>query len=83
VKVEHKSGYCYVSGTITNNGSYRVKYVKVKASCKDADGKVVNTDWTYAVGSSWLEPGESNQFEMMIKDSGYLIKKATVRIQYD
>lgn len=83
VEVTHKHNYTYVSGSITNNGDYRIKFVKVKASCKDASGKVVDTDWTYAVDSSWLEPGESNTFEMMIKDEDAKIKKADVSVVLD
>ena len=80
VKVSHKSNYTYVTGTITNNGTYSIKYVKVKAACKDSKGTVIDTDWTYAVDSSWLEPGESNTFEMMVKDESGKIKSANVTV---
>ena len=83
VKVTHKGNYTYVSGTITNNGTYQIKYVKVKASCKNASGTVIDTDWTYAVDSSWLNPGESKNFEMMIKDENNKIKTATVTVVYE
>ena len=82
VKVIHSGNYTYVSGTITNSGDMSIKYVKVKASCKDSSGTVIDTDWTYAVDSSWLDPGESNSFEMMIRDENEKIKTADVSVVY-
>ena len=82
VSVTHSGNYAYVSGTITNNGTYSVRYVKVKAACKDLSGSVIDTDWTYAVDSSWLEPGESKSFEMMVKDTGKRIKTASVTVEF-
>jgi hypothetical protein len=78
VQVKHERNYTYVSGKVTNNGTYSIKYVKVKAACKDYSGNVIDTDWTYAVDSAWLEPGESKTFEMMIRDEYGSIKTATV-----
>ena len=78
VQVKHERNYTYVSGKVTNNGTYSIKYVKVKASCKDYSGNVIDTDWTYAVDSAWLEPGESKTFQMMIRDESGSIKTATV-----
>ena len=83
VKVKHDGNYTYVSGKLNNNGSYSIKYVKVKAVCKDYSGGIVDTDWTYAVGSTWLEPGECVSFEMMIKDTDYKIKTADVSVVWD
>lgn len=83
VEVEHKGSYAYVSGTITNNGTYQIKYVKVRAACKDYSGSTIDTDWTYAVDSSWLNPGESKRFEMMIKDEDYKIKTVSVSVVSD
>lgn len=83
VKVTHKGNYAYCSGTITNTGTYSVKYVKVKAALKDASGNTIDTDWTYAVDSTWLDPGESKSFEMMIKDEDGKIKKAVVTVIAD
>ncbi len=80
VKVKHERDYTYISGTITNDGTYQIKYVKVKAACKDRSGTVIDTDWTYAVDSSWLDPGESNTFEMMVRDEEGRIKDADVSV---
>ena len=56
-----------VYGTVTNNTSYTVKFVKVKVSMKDADGKVIDTETTYACGGEGLKPGESTKFDCYIK----------------
>ncbi|MBQ6331350.1 MAG: hypothetical protein IJI34_01105 [Clostridia bacterium] len=57
--------------------------MKVKAALKDSSGATIDTDWTYAVDSSWLDPGESKNFEMMIKDEDGKIKSAVVRVVTD
>ena len=82
VRVSHSSNYAYISGTITNTGTSSVRYVKVKAACENASGTVIDTDWTYAVDSSWLDPGESKSFEMMVKDTNKEIKTASVTVDY-
>lgn len=78
VQVKHNHNYTYVTGKVTNTGTYSVKYVKVKAVAKDRTGTIVDTDWTYAVGSEWLDPGECKTFEMMIRDESGKITKADV-----
>lgn len=83
VRVTHSGNYAYIRGTVTNTGTYNIKYVKVKIACENWSGKVIDTDWTYAVGSSWLEPGESNNFECMVKDEYRKISNATVTVIYD
>ena len=80
VKVTHSGNYAYISGTVTNTGTYQIRYVKVRAVCKNYKGTVIDTDWTYAVDSSWLNPGESKKFEMMVKDTGKDISTATVTV---
>ena len=69
-----KSGsYTYVYCTVTNVSSKYVatkyRYVKVKAQFKNYSGQIVDTDWTYAVDSTWLEPGESKTFYYMVKNT--------------
>lgn len=83
IKVTHSGNYAYITGKVTNNGNYKIRYVKVKAACKDLRGNTIDTDWTYAVDSSWLDPGESKTFEMMVKDIGNDIKTAIVTVVYD
>ena len=79
-KIEKSGSYTYVYCTVKNVSSKyeatRYRYVKVKAQFKDSSGTVVDTDWTYAVDSAWLEPGESKTFYYMVKNTG--IKSATL-----
>lgn len=83
VNVRHERNYTYCTGTVKNTGTYSIRYVKVKASLKDYKGDIIDTDWTYAVDSSWLGPGESKSFEMMIRDPDGKIKSATVTAYVD
>ena len=83
VKVKHERNYTYVTGSVKNTGTYQVKFVKVKAVCKDYSGNIIDTDWTYAVDSTWLDPGESKTFEMMVRDPDGKIKKADVTVISD
>ncbi|MCM1059629.1 MAG: zinc ribbon domain-containing protein [Eubacterium sp.] len=62
--------YYEVYGTVTNNTLYTVKFVKVKVSMQDAEGKVIDTKTTYACGDEGLKPGETTKFECYVeKDS--------------
>lgn len=62
--------YCSVKNVSSNYSSpTRYRYVKVKALFKDYSGQVVDTDWTYAVDSVWLEPGETKTFYYMVKNT--------------
>jgi hypothetical protein len=79
IKLSSKSNYTYAEGTITNNSDSTVKYVKIKGSFETSSGTVIDTDWTYAVGSEGLEPGESCKWKLSVsKDSS--IKNCTVTI---
>lgn len=72
-------GYTYAEGTLTNNSDSTVTFVKIKGSFKNYSGTVVDTDWTYAVGSDGLAPGESCKWKMSVtKDSS--IKSCDVTI---
>ncbi len=66
--------YIYVTGSLKNNGTRTVSFVKVKAIYYDANMTPLNTDWTYAVGVEGLSPGETTQFELMTKFTGDLEK---------
>lgn len=72
--------YTYVYCTVTNVSSKYVatkyRYVKVKAQFKNYSGSMVDTDWTYAVDSTWLDPGESKTFYYMVQNTN--IKSATL-----
>ena len=73
------SSYIRATGTITNNSSYTVKYVKIKGSFESSLGEVVDTAWTYAVDSAGLAPGETCKWEMSVKKD-YKISNCSVSI---
>ena len=78
--IKTSGSYTYVYCTVKNVSSKYVatkyRYVKVKAQFKNYSGSIVDTDWTYAVDSTWLEPGESKTFYYMVKNTN--IKSATL-----
>lgn len=83
IKIETNSSYTICTGKVTNNGSRTYKFVEVKGAFKDRSGNVVDTDWTYAVGSEGLAPGESTTFRLSV-DKDYSIDTCSVSIlDYD
>lgn len=83
VSISHNSSYTVCTGTLTNNGRRTYTFIEVKGKFKDSSGKVLDTDWTYAVGSEGLAPGESASFRISV-DKNWDIKKCTMEIiDYD
>ena len=83
VRLYSEYSYTYVEGTITNNSDSTVSFVKIKGAFEDSYGTVIDTDWTYAVGSEGLAPGESCKWHMSV-DKDYAIDECTVSIiDYD
>ena len=78
--IKTSGSYTYVYCTVKNVSSKyvatRYRYVKVKAQFKNYSGSIVDTDWTYAVDSTWIEPGETKTFYYMVKNTN--IKSATL-----
>jgi len=66
VKVTHNSSYTVATGTVTNKGTKKVTFVKIKGAFVNSAGTTLDTDWTYAVGSEGLDPGESTTFRMSV-----------------
>lgn len=64
--IDHNSVYTVLNGTVTNKGTRTYDFIEIKGSFKDRYGSVVDTDWTYAVGSEGLAPGESTTFRMSV-----------------
>lgn len=83
ISVTHNSSYTVCTGTITNNGNRTYSFVEVKGTFKDSSGKVLETDWTYAVGSEGLAPGESSSFRMSVKKNTSIRKCDIEIIDYD
>ena len=53
-----------VEGKVRNKGIRRVENVKVSVEWMDKNGKVLDTDWTYAVSSVGLRPGGAKSFRI-------------------
>ena len=66
IKLSNNSSYTVCTGSVTNNGTTTYRYVKVRAAFKDKSGSTLDTDWTYAVGTEGLKPGESTTFSMSV-----------------
>lgn len=66
LSIEKGYSYIYCKGTITNTGKMTYNFVKIKGMFKDSTGRVVDTDWTYAVGSVGLSPDESKTFSVSV-----------------
>lgn len=64
VKIEHNSSYTVCTGTVTNTGTMTLRFLKIRGAFTDRKGTVKDTDWTYAIGSEGLGPGESTSFRM-------------------
>lgn len=60
------SVYSVCTGKITNNGRRTYSFVKVKGVFEDSAHNVLDTDWTYAVGSEGLAPKESKSFRLSV-----------------
>lgn len=66
-KGQRDGDYVYTSGAIKNVGDQDYSYIKVRVTHLDEDNNVIDTDWTYAVSSEGLRPGEQKYFEIMTK----------------
>lgn len=68
--IQSRSGSSYLTfkGTVYNRLK-KLTYVKAKLIIYDDYGRVVHTDWTYAIDSMPLEVGESTSFELMVNRS--------------
>lgn len=84
INLSSNSSYniCTGSITVSNSSPYKYRDIKVKGSFLNSYGTVVDTAWTYAVGSEWLEPGESTKFRLSV-EKDYNISKCVVTIMED
>ena len=75
--------YTIYKGTLKNTGSRTYTFVQLKGAFKNRSGDVIDTDWTYAVGSEGLAPGESTTFEISV-DKNYDIESCSISLlDYD
>lgn len=59
----------YVDGTATNNSETYIEFVRIKVHLYDSNGKVIDTEWTYAVGAEGLAPGETTRWIVYCSDA--------------
>ena len=83
INISTNSSYTICTGRLTNKGNRTYTFVKVKGTFESYSGTVYDTDWTYAVGSEGLAPGESVTFRLSV-DKDSRIKECNVTIiDYD
>ena len=83
VKITSNSVYTVAEGTITNNSDTTVSCVEIKGAFKTSSGVVVDTDWTYAVGSEGLSPGESSKWEMSVSKDRSITNCTVTVLDFD
>lgn len=83
INVSKNSSYTVCTATITNNGKKTYTFIKVKGKFKDSSGTILDTDWTYAVGSEGLEPGESTTFRLSVSKNTNITKCELEILDYD
>lgn len=83
VNTEKGGNYVTVTGSVTNQSDKTVYYVKVVVKALGDKGRVIDTDWTYAVGSEGLRPGESTTFELMMKNNSSVIVYSPSILEYE
>ena len=72
--VQHNSSYTVCEGTVENKGAKTYKNIKIKGSFMNSSGSVLDTDWTYAVGSEGLASGEMKTFRLSVKKNTSITK---------
>lgn len=63
------NGYIYASGYIKNNSSRTFSYIKIQTDFTDLQKNIIDTNYTYAVGSEGLGANSRKSYEVMNKDS--------------
>lgn len=74
INISTNSSYSVCIAAITNNGKKTYAFIEVKGRFKDSSGTTLDTDWTYAVGTEGLEPGESATFRLSVNKNSNITK---------
>lgn len=83
IRIDHNSIHTICTATIKNNGRKTYSFVEVKGRFINSSGTIVDTEWTYAVGSEGLAPGESTTFELHIDKNLRITECDLVILDYD
>ncbi len=70
-------------GSVRNGGSENVEFVKVAVEWRSGLGRIIDTDWTYAVGAEGLAPRQSSQFKERRQDPSHDIERVVCRVMAD
>lgn len=79
IELSNNSSYTICNATVTNNGRKTYTFIEVKGKFKDSSGTILDTDWTYAVGSEGLAPGESTTLRLSVSKN-YNITKCDLEL---
>ena len=71
-----------ITAKLINNSSYTIMYVKVEFIFKKHD-EIVDTDWTYAVSSEGLAPGETTEFYIYNENWAKNITATVIDFDYE
>lgn len=75
----YTSVFCIVKNVSSKYGAAtRYRYINVEAIFFDKHGNIVGSQRTYAVGSSWLNSGETNHFFYMVRDTSVKSVKLSI-----
>jgi len=69
-KFSTDGNYYHVIGRIQNDGSVPYRFVQVGATFYDKNKSVSGTNFTYACGQDYVQPGGQKAFDMMGHDPG-------------
>ena len=83
VELDKDTYYYKASGSLSNYGSKTAKFVKVKVQFKSYYGSVIDTDWTYAVGSEGIAPGETVKWSCSVEKDYDIDDVVAEIIDYD
>ena len=82
-KANKEATKAYRQYYLASSQRLQITFVKVKGTFEDSSGTVVDTDWTYVVGSEGLAPGETKSYRLSVPKD-YTIRSCTVSIlDYD
>ena len=70
-KLKHSGSYAVYEGKVKNNSNKTYYYVKMRVQFKSGLGEIIDTDWTYAIGSEGLRPNEQTTYQVSVKDPGH------------
>jgi len=65
IKLDREGNYIVCTGYLKNNSKLTYTFIKIKVIYYDKSNEILDTDWTYVVGSEGLAPNEKKSFKVM------------------